>query len=115
MSAGYVVKLRGTPIGWRAYACPEHGAFEVEVDLATSGTPRPCPECGAASERTIAAVLYKPQRGTLVRGKYEGPSRPMDLDTRALADGMSPKEFKKQRAAKWFAHDMDQAKRKGLA
>lgn len=133
--SGYVLKLGGAPTGPRAYACPEHGVFELEVDLATSAEPRPCPawpmvdanilsedeavsagleRCGRLCERAVAAALYKPQRGALVRGKYEARGRPMDLDTRPLADGTSPKEFKKQRAAKWFAHDMDEAKRKGL-
>lgn len=112
---GYVVKLRGSPIGHRAYACADHGAFELEVDLATSAEPRPCPACGRPSDRTVEAVLVRLPLGTLVRGAQEAPRKPTDLNTRPLADGMSGHEFKKRRAETWFRHDMDVAKRKGLA
>ena len=110
----YLRTLRGSLTGTRSYACPDHGDFELDVDLATSATPRPCPDCGQPSERTLAAPLFKPQRGAVVRGKVAPPSRATDLNVESLADGKPVHEFQDERAAMWHAHDMDQAKRKGL-
>ena len=111
----FALRLRGSPTGPRAYSCPEHGDFELDVDLATSATPRPCPDCGQPSERALAAPLYKPQRGTLVRGKVEPPRRPTDFNTEALADGKPLHELQDERAAMWRDHDRARDKRRGLA
>ena len=50
----------------------------------------------------------------MVRGKVAPPSRATDLNVESLADGKPVHEFQDERAAMWHAHDMDQAKRKGL-
>ncbi|MEK7383442.1 MAG: hypothetical protein AAB262_09160 [Elusimicrobiota bacterium] len=110
----FKLNLRGSPTGPRSYACGDHGAFELDVDLATSATPRPCPVCGQPSERTLAAPLYKPQRGVVARGKVAPPSRPTDMNTEGLASGQRMSEFRAQRAATWRDHDLREAKAKGL-
>jgi hypothetical protein len=112
--SGYTVRIRGAATGRREYECPEHGPFELQVDLATSGEARPCPDCGAASERTIAAPRLRIPAGTWVRGKYEAPAHPMALDTRPLAEGTSEHEWRQQRRKKWDDFDRAEMKKAGL-
>lgn len=110
----FKLTLRGSPVGPRAYTCPDHGEFVADVDLATSRDPRPCPVCGQPCERVVERALFKPQRGALVQGKVEKPRKPTDYNVESLADGGDFGELREKREAMWFAHDMDEAKRRGL-
>lgn len=110
----FVLKLSGVPEAPREYECPEHGPFEIVVDLATSRDPRPCPECGAASERTLSTNLVTTVCPySFVRGKSDPPPNPMVMDTRPLAEGMPLKEWRKKNRAKWRGYDRDQDRKKG--
>lgn len=110
----FKVTIRGAATGRRAYACAEHGAFELVVDIATSADPRPCPSCGAASERTVDAAALKVPVGALVRGKYATDRHPMAMDTRPIADGMPVQEFKAMRAKQWADHDRSAMRKAGF-
>ena len=111
---GYALKITGVPEAAREYGCEAHGPFEVVVELATSRTPRPCPTCGAASERTLNATIAHHVKVSVSRGKSDPPP-PGAMDTRALAEGkVTLKEFRAKsrtmrRDARWR-----QAKQKGL-
>lgn len=113
--SGYKLTLRGDPRAAREYACPEHGPFELVVDLATSRDPRPCPVCGAASDRTIEAnIVARVDPLSWIRGKSEKPDHPMAPQTELLAEGMPMKEYRAMRRKKWRAWDYKRAKDKGL-
>ena len=106
--------IRGDPRGERGYLCPEHGAFDLVVDLATSSTPRPCPECAAPSERTIEAnILTLVNPLSFVRGKSDKPDHPMAPQTELLAEGMPAKEYRAMRNRKWRDWDRKRAKNRG--
>lgn len=110
----YAVKLRGSPVGPRSYACAAHGDFEAEVDLATSAAPRPCPECGQPSPRTLDLPLFKPQRVTIGRSHSPKSDNPLDMNTQLLADGMSDEDYRAHRAKVWADHDDKVNRAKGL-
>jgi len=101
---GFTVRIRGgSGLVAREYACPEHGVFDdlVERNHATERAPRPCPECGAASELVISAPLGRVKLGEVTRGKVAEAPNPYALDTQPLAEGMSPSEFKERRRKLW--------------
>lgn len=113
--SGYRVVIRGVTEAPREYACDAHGPFELVVDLATSRTPRPCPTCGAPSERTIEASIFtRIDPLSWNRGKTEKPDHPMAPQTELLAEGMSQKEYRAMRRKKWRDWDYKRAKAKGL-
>lgn len=109
----FVLKLSGVPEAPREYECPEHGPFEIVVDLATSRDPRPCPECGAASERTLSTRYVRKVANEFKRGKRDEMT-PYATTTEAIADGMPVSEWREKRAAFWRDHDRATMKRKGL-
>lgn len=78
------------------YLCPVHGRFEALVERPVPDE-QPCP-CGASSPWTISAPkTTKDSRPCYaeVRGG-DTERRPGMLDTRPLAEGMSPKEWRKK-------------------
>lgn len=109
----YTVRVRGVERSSREYLCPTHGAFDLVVDLATSRDPRPCPECGAASERTLEANIVARVANTFKRGKRDEMS-PLATTTEAIADGMPVEEWRSQRAKLWENHDRKVMREKGL-
>lgn len=113
MTAGYVTKIRGVREASREYACPQHGAFDLVVDLVTSSTPRPCPECGAASERTLEQHVHRKVGNSFKRGKRD-EMPPWATTTEAIADGMPVEEWRAKRADYWRDHDRKTMKSKGL-
>ena len=113
--SGYKLTIRGDTRAAREYACPDHGPFELVVDLATSRDPRPCPECGAPSDRTLESNIYtRVDPLSFVRGKTEKPDHPMAPQTELLAEGMPAKEYKAMRRKKWRDFDYKRAKARGL-
>ena len=59
----------------------------------------PCPDgCGAIARWVISAPFVGPERATVDRGSVQRAENPKWLDTRALAEGMSLKEFRAKRA-----------------
>jgi hypothetical protein len=111
--SGYTLRLRGTPEVDREYACDEHGPFTLTVDAATSSTPRPCPECGALSERTLEARYTVKVANSFQRGKRD-EMPPWATTTEAIADGMPVEEWREKRATYWRDHDRAVMKQKGL-
>lgn len=111
--SGFTLKLRGVTEAAREYECPEHGPFEVVVDLATSRDPRPCPACGAASERTLEVRYVAKMAPSFVRGKRD-EMPPWATTTEAIADGMPVSEWRANRAKFWENHDRAKMKEKGL-
>lgn len=110
----FVLKLSGVPEAPREYECPEHGPFETVVELATSRDPRPCPECGKASERTITCNIATHVNVHVPRGKSDPPP-PHAMDTRDLASGkVTMKEFRARRRAYHRDVKRREAKQKGL-
>lgn len=111
---GYKTTLRGTPNVLREYRCEEHGCFELDVPRETSQNPRPCPTCGAPSERTLTANIATHVNVGLFRGKSDGPRSPLDLDTRPLAEGMPLKEWRAKRSRLHRDRRRAEAKARGL-
>jgi len=113
----YTVRLRGAERGRREYACTAHGAFELDVDLATSADPRPCPTCGAPSERTleqsvVTRIALCVDSGT---GKSDPPPSPMALNTRKMFEqGQTATSLMRERRKMWRDHDRARAKQRGL-
>jgi hypothetical protein len=114
--SGYTLKVRGAPTGRREYACPAHGPFELEVDLATSGDPRPCPECGAASDRTLTQNVLTRMALTIEsgRGRSDPPPSKLAMDTRPLFERKeTAREYRRRRRKLWRDHDRAAAKKAG--
>lgn len=123
------IKVRGALAGpvSAEYRCPVHGVFEVVVERAANGEPpdvQPCRfaahlspaltaaearrtrydvrPCGLEAPWTITSAPAGRVRAVeVVRGKAEEKPHPYALDTRALAEGASPSEFREQRARMW--------------
>lgn len=111
----FKVTIRGVTSAAREYDCPTHGPFDLVVDLATSSTPRPCPECGAASERTVTTNIATHIAVGFNRGKSDPPPNKYALDTRPLAEGKETlKEFRKRRRGLHRDARRNEAKQKGL-
>jgi hypothetical protein len=85
------------------YDCPEHGRFDTLVPRDEEDEPQPCPECGEPSPYVFPAPMGRMamQGMTFVKGKSDGPRTHRDLDTRAMADGMTRSQFKKKRREMW--------------
>ena len=112
--SGFKLTIRGAQEGVREYGCPEHGPFDLTVDLSTSSQPRPCPTCGSLSERTLNANIHtRIDHLSFVRGKSAEKPTPLAMDTRPLAEGMPLKEWKARRRKLWRDHDRSVAKQKG--
>ena len=113
----FTLKLHGEPTGRREYACDVHGPFELVVDLATSRDPRPCPTCGAPSERTleqrvITRMAISVESGT---GKSDAPPTPFAMDSRPVFEGkQSVAEWRADRRKVRRSYEQDQATRRGL-
>lgn len=110
--------IRGAPHGLREYACPEHGTFDLVVELASDTLKRPCPQCGAESWRTletniITRVANSFYRGGGKRSHADAPGTYM-MNTEAIADGMPVEEWRAKREAMWSDHDRKTMKAKGL-
>ncbi len=113
MSA-FKLTIRGIDRAEREYACDAHGPFELVVDLATSRDARPCPTCGAPSERTLTSNIATHINVGVFRGKSDPPP-PNAMDTRPLAEGkVSLKEFRAQRRAKHRDDRRAKAKQRGF-
>lgn len=113
----FKITIRGAPIAAREYACEQHGAFELVVDLATSRDPRPCPTCAAPSERTLTSnilnrMALSVESGT---GKSDPPPSPLAFNTRAMYEkGQTVSEFRADRRKLHRDRERARAKQKGL-
>jgi hypothetical protein len=105
------------------YTCPEHGEFDAEVQRDENGEAPdaiPCPgfyevDPTIAEDRAFGphkceeTATWTPSRTVgcrvrrieAVKGKWEAPERKTFLDTRDLADGMDPDDFREKRNAIW--------------
>lgn len=81
------------------YRCHEHGVFEALTDGHCDEAP--CTVCGALSPWTPSAVSGKVQTATVSTGRSDPRPHPGIMDTRAIADGMPVKEWKRERSKYW--------------
>lgn len=113
----FTIKLSGEPTGRREYACDAHGPFDLVVDLATSRDPRPCPACGAPSERTleqriVTRMAICVESGT---GKSDAPPTPFAMDSRKIFEqGQSVAEWRAERRKVRRDYERDQARQRGV-
>ena len=133
----FTIKIRGASSQptMAEYMCPVHGRFDLVVERDANGDPpaeakcehwfskeeteavghawhgHPTLFCGEWSPYVISAPMGRVKRGEVTRGKADEKPTPFALDTEALADGMSLKEWKKRRADMWRAKDYAEFKK----
>lgn len=112
MTTGFTIRLRGAPpaLVCREFLCLEHGTFDTLAD--PRSTCHPCPECDATCDRAMSAPAVHTQFVVSVtRGKDDPKPHARSMDTRALAEGQSLAEWKKERAKVWEADRRERVKK----
>jgi hypothetical protein len=81
------------------FCCPDCGPFEALVSAEDETAP--CPDCNKPSPWVPSPVHGRVKLASFSYGKSDPVPFAHALDTRPLADGMDPKEFKAARRKIW--------------
>lgn len=107
----FTIKVRGAstqPI-MQDFLCDNCGPITALASRGVDGIL--CPDgCGSIAHWVISAPFVGPERASVVRGPVEKPAYRGYLDTRALGEGQSMREFKADRVQRQHERRKREAK-----
>lgn len=86
-------------------------SLEVRGDVSTSV---PCEACGRRASRCLSSPKVKTVwASAATQGRSDPPPSPTAMDTRAIWEGQTVKEWRKERKKVWQEHDRKQRRKAG--